>query len=71
MAGPQGLNSPNMDDKTKHDIHSAGGKASHGGGRTGSTNRSSNVTTNSSGGGRLTQADKAKGGRNSHSSSNS
>jgi hypothetical protein len=66
MATP-GLGSSNMDDKTKHDIQSKGGKASHSGGNSSTSGTSGNKypITNKSGGGGLDKEDQRRGGQNS------
>jgi general stress protein YciG len=60
----RGLGSSNMDDKTKHDIQSKGGKASHSG--SGSSQKSGNVIRNHAGGGALSKDAQRKGGQSSH-----
>ena len=52
-----------MDENKKKEIQSMGGKASGGNTKSTATNRS---TTSSGRGSNLTQADRSKGGKNSH-----
>lgn len=52
-----------MDENKKKEIQSMGGKASGGNAKSTSTSRS---TTTTGRGSNLTQADKSKGGKNSH-----
>jgi hypothetical protein len=61
----RGLGSDNMDEKTKHDIQSKGGQASHGSqsGSSSKSTSSSGAISNRSGGGRLTKKDQSKGGK--------
>ncbi len=57
----RGLGSNKIGAKTKHDIQSKGGKASHS--STGAASKKGDVVSNHAGGGSLSKEDQRKGGR--------